>query len=298
MATKLFNTYEFMVSVIENSYDGVYITDCNGKTLYVNRAYERLVGKNRDYFIGKSMEDLVKSGLMSTHITKDVVEKGEMVTTTEQLISGKEVIITGSPIFDEHGNVDAVVTNVRDISQIITLENEARRNEELMTLYKKRYLGCSALNNDIVCESSASIKLFNMAHKVATKDSTVLLTGETGVGKEVVAKYIHVNSMRKDNNYIKLNCGAIPANLLESELFGYVGGAFTGADPKGKAGMFELAHNGTLFLDEIGELPLALQSSLLRVLQEGETTRVGSTKVQKVNVRIIAATNRNLEKML
>ncbi len=298
MNEKLFDTYEFMVSVIENSYDGIYITNSKGETLYVNKAYERLVGKKREYFVGKTMDELVSSGYMNTHITKEVVEKGETITATEQLISGKEVIITGSPICNENGIIDAVVTNVRDISQIIKLENEARRNEEVMDIYRKRYLGCSALNNDIVCKSASSIKLFNMAHKVAAKDSTVLLTGETGVGKEVVAKYIHVNSKRKDNNYIKLNCGAIPANLLESELFGYVGGAFTGADPKGKAGMFELAHNGTLFLDEIGELPLALQSSLLRVLQEGETTRVGSTKVKKVNVRIIAATNRNLEQML
>ena len=151
---------------------------------------------------------------------------------------------------------------------------------------------------NIICESANTISVFNFAAKVAPKDSTVLLTGETGVGKEVVAKYIHYNSMRKDNNYIKINCGAIPEHLLESELFGYVGGAFTGADPSGKPGLFELADNGTLFLDEIGELPLNLQSSLLRVLQDGEVTRVGSTKTRKVAVRIIAATNRDLKQML
>ena len=151
---------------------------------------------------------------------------------------------------------------------------------------------------NIICESSNTISVFNFAAKVAPKDSTVLLTGETGVGKEVVAKYIHYNSLRKDNNYIKINCGAIPENLLESELFGYVGGAFTGADPHGKPGLFELADNGTLFLDEIGELPLNLQSALLRVLQDGEVTRVGSTKTRKVAVRIIAATNRDLKQMI
>lgn len=288
---------EFWISIIENSFDGIYITARDGMTLYVNSAYEKLVNRSRDEYVGKTMNQLVESGIMNTHITKTVVETGETITTTEHLVSGKDVIITGNPIFDDNGQVLAVVTNVRDISQIIRLEEQARRNNELIDIYKKRYFS-DMTDRNVVCESPSSINLFNMAHKVASKDSTVLLTGETGTGKEVVAKYIHTHSNRKDKNYIKINCGAIPENLLESELFGYVGGAFTGADPKGKSGMFELAHQGTLFLDEIGELPLELQSSLLRALQEGEITRIGSTKTQKVDVRIIAATNRDLTKML
>jgi len=126
----------------------------------------------------------------------------------------------------------------------------------------------------------------------------VLILGETGAGKEIVARYIHLSSKRKNSHYIKINCGSIPPNLLESELFGYVPGSFTGASSKGKVGMFELANEGTLFLDEIGEMPIDLQSSLLRVLQDGEVIRVGDTKSRKVNVRIIAATNRNLEEMI
>lgn len=293
----MFTSKDFILSVLENSYDGIYITDKNSITIYVNKAYENLTGHKRSEYVGKHMDDLIKAGIMKVHITRDVITSKKSVTTREELISGKNVLITGNPIFNNNNEIIAVVTNVRDISKIISLEKKERLAKEVISRYKKQFFDTSTMRN-IVCESANTISVFNFAAKVAPKDSTVLLTGETGVGKEVVAKYIHYNSLRKDNNYIKINCGAIPENLLESELFGYVGGAFTGADPNGKPGLFELADNGTLFLDEIGELPLNLQSSLLRVLQDGEVTRVGSTKTRKVAVRIIAATNRNLKQMI
>ena len=297
MNNTMFTSKDFILSVLENSYDGIYITDKNSITIYVNKAYENLTGHKRSEYVGKHMDDLIKAGIMKVHITRDVITSKKSVTTREELISGKNVLITGNPIFNNNNEIIAVVTNVRDISKIISLEKKERLAKEVISRYKKQFFDTSTMRN-IVCESANTISVFNFAAKVAPKDSTVLLTGETGVGKEVVAKYIHYNSLRKDNNYIKINCGAIPENLLESELFGYVGGAFTGADPNGKPGLFELADNGTLFLDEIGELPLNLQSSLLRVLQDGEVTRVGSTKTRKVAVRIIAATNRNLKQMI
>lgn len=293
----MFTNKDFILSVLENSYDGIYITDKNSITIYVNKAYENLTGHKRSEYVGKHMDDLIKAGIMKVHITRDVIASKKSVTTREELISGKNVLITGNPIFNNNNEIIAVVTNVRDISEIISLEKKERLAKEVISRYQKQFFDASTMKN-IVCESANTISVFNFAAKVAPKDSTVLLTGETGVGKEVVAKYIHYNSLRKDNNYIKINCGAIPENLLESELFGYVGGAFTGADPNGKPGLFELADNGTLFLDEIGELPLNLQSSLLRVLQDGEVTRVGSTKTRRVSVRIIAATNRNLKQMI
>lgn len=297
MNNTMFTSKDFILSVLENSYDGIYITDKNSITIYVNKAYENLTGHKRSEYVGKHMDDLINAGIMKVHITRDVITSKKSVTTREELISGKNVLITGNPIFNNNNEIIAVVTNVRDISKIISLEKKERLAKEVISRYKKQFFDTSTMRN-IVCESANTISVFNFAAKVAPKDSTVLLTGETGVGKEVVAKYIHYNSLRKDNNYIKINCGAIPENLLESELFGYVGGAFTGADPNGKPGLFELADNGTLFLDEIGELPLNLQSSLLRVLQDGEVTRVGSTKTRKVAVRIIAATNRNLKQMI
>ena len=297
MNNTMFTNKDFILSVLENSYDGIYITDKNSVTIYVNKAYENLTGHKRSEYVGKHMDDLIKAGIMKVHITRDVIASKKSVTTREELISGKNVLITGNPIFNNNNEIIAVVTNVRDISEIISLEKKERLAKEVISRYQKQFFDASTMRN-IVCESANTISVFNFAAKVAPKDSTVLLTGETGVGKEVVAKYIQYNSLRKDNNYIKINCGAIPENLLESELFGYVGGAFTGADPNGKPGLFELADNGTLFLDEIGELPLNLQSSLLRVLQDGEVTRVGSTKTRKVAVRIIAATNRNLKQMI
>ncbi len=297
MNNTMFTNKDFILSVLENSYDGIYITDKNSMTIYVNKAYENLTGHKRSEYVGKSMDDLIESGIMKVHITRDVITSRKSVTTREELISGKDVLITGNPIFNDNNEIIAVVTNVRDISEIISLEKKERLAKEVISRYQKQFFDTSTMRN-IICESSNTISVFNFAAKVAPKDSTVLLTGETGVGKEVVAKYIHYNSMRKNNNYIKINCGAIPEHLLESELFGYVGGAFTGADPNGKPGLFELADNGTLFLDEIGELPLNLQSALLRVLQDGEVTRVGSTKTRKVAVRIIAATNRNLKQMI
>lgn len=297
MKDTIFTNKDFVLSIMESSYDGIYITDKDSVTIYVNRAYEKLTGHSRAEYIGKTMDELMKSGIMKVHISNDVIKAKKSITVREELISGKNVLITGNPIFNDEGEIIAVMTNVRDISEIIALEKENKISNDIITLYKNQFLNPSKLK-DIVCEAPNTVSVFNFASKVASKDSTVLLTGETGVGKEVVAKYIHYNSERKNNNYIKINCGAIPANLLESELFGYVGGAFTGADPKGKPGMFEMANHGTLFLDEIGELPINLQSSLLRALQDGEITRVGSTQTQKVDVRIIAATNRNLKQML
>lgn len=299
MNSNLFSNKDFILSIIENSFDGIYITRPDGLTLYVNSAYEKLSGRPRSEYVGKTMDELTDSGIMTTHITKDVVASGQTITANEKLASGKDVVITGNPIFDENGQIIAVVTNIRDISEILRLKRSNELSEELIALYKTHYFNFDHDSlEDIICKSPNSIAVFNIAQKVAAKESTILITGETGTGKEVVAKYIHLNSSRKNKNYIKVNCGAISKSLIESELFGYVGGAFTGADPNGKPGLFEMANNGTLFLDEIAELPLNLQATLLRTLQDGEVTRIGDVNSRKVDVRIIAATNKNLKAML
>ncbi len=284
-------------SIIENSYDGIYITDRNGLTLQVNKSYERITGIPRETIIGKYMKDLVNDGVLSIYITDEVVRQKQPVTLKQKAKNKRNLIITGSPIFDETGEVDRVITNVRDITELVSLEKQLQLSKMASSLYRDELFRDVAADS-LVCDSPALKSAVELAQRVAGKDSSVLILGETGAGKEVIARYIHTHSKRKDNNYIKINCGSIPANLLESELFGYVPGAFTGASPKGKVGMFELADEGTLFLDEIGELPLDLQSSLLRVLQDGEVTRVGDCKSRKVNVRIVAATNRHLEDMI
>lgn len=288
---------QFLNEIIENSYDGIYITDSSGKTILVNKAYERNFGVPRSQLIGEYMKDLVAKGILSTSITQDVVEKKEVITRTQTNANNKEVFITGNPIFDEEGNVHHVITNVRDITELISLNKKLQAEIDRADLYQSQLMKESSDEN-IVCNSQEFSSILNIARKISRMDSTVLILGETGVGKEIVAQYIHKHSMRDDKPYIKINCGAIPQNLLESELFGYVPGAFTGASAKGKSGMFELADTGTLFLDEIGELPINLQSALLRVLQDHEVTRVGGQKSKKVDVRIVAATNQNLEEMI
>lgn len=284
-------------SIIENSYDGIYITNAEGLTLKTNKSYHRITDIPKETIIGKYMKDLVDSGVLSAYITDEVVSQKKPITLTQTARNKKNLIITGSPIFDSQGNVEQVITNVRDITELVTLEKELQLSKMASSLYQEELFGEISADR-IVCDSKSTKEVLKIAKKVSSKDSTVLILGETGVGKEIIAWYIHMNSPRKENNYIKINCGAIPGHLLESELFGYVAGAFTGANAKGKVGLFELADKGTLFLDEIGEMPMDLQSTLLRVLQDGEVTRVGDTKSKKIDVRIITATNRNLEEMI
>lgn len=284
-------------AIIENSYDGIYITNAEGLTLKVNRSYNRITGIPKETIVGRYMKDLVREGVLPVYVTDEVVKQKKPVTRTQTAPNKKNLIITGSPIFDENGEVKQVITNVRDITELVTLEKELQLSKMASSLYQEE-LFRDISSERIVCDSKQTKEVLKLAKKVSSKASTVLILGETGVGKEIIARYIHMNSLRKDNNYIKINCAAIPANLLESELFGYAPGAFTNASSKGKVGLFELADRGTLFLDEIGEMPLGLQSTLLRVLQDGEVTRVGDTKSKKVDVRIIAATNRNLEEMI
>lgn len=287
----------FLNDIIENSYDGIYITDRKGKTIMVNKAYERISGIPRDTIIGEYMSNLVASGLLSTSLTDEVVSSKETVTRTQRNRNDKEVVITGNPVFDERGEVRHVITNVRDITELVNLNTKLAAEISRADLYQEQILR-KAADENIAYGSREFENVLNLCGKVSKMDSTVLILGETGVGKEIVAQYIHKHSPRKSKPYIKINCGAIPQNLLESELFGYVSGAFTGANAKGKPGRFELADTGTLFLDEIGELPLNLQASLLRVLQDSEITRIGDSKSKKVDVRIITATNRNLESMI
>src|SRR5699024_500337 len=208
--------------------------------------------------------------------------------------------VVSTPIFDEKNNITRIVNASRDITEIHELEEEIKKMKMLIKGYQKQLAthNIDPIKNKIIYCSTYMQELIPMLNQVATVDSTVLITGESGVGKEVVANYIHKNSYREAKPFIKINCAAIPDDLLESELFGYEAGAFTGASKDGKAGLFELANNGTLFLDEIGDMSLTLQTKLLRFLQDSEIRRVGGAKSQKINVRIIAATNQNLQQQI
>lgn len=292
-------------AIIDSSYDGLYITDGNANTLRVNKAYERISGLKAEDLIGRNMKDLVKEGIFDQSVTLQVLKQHEPVTIMQE-ISGnmgkKKVIVTGNPIFDENRKeIILVVTNVRDITELEDLKEELEHKRDL----SERYLSeLTELRLDLfykdnfVARSEKMSNIVRMAVKVAQVDTSILITGESGAGKGKLAKLIHQASKRKDSPFIKINCGAIPEALIESELFGYEKGAFTGARIEGKLGLFEIAHNGTIFLDEIGELPLHLQVKLLGILEDKELIRVGGTKSRKVDVRVIAASNSNLKNLV
>lgn len=288
-------------AVLENSFDGIYITDGEANTIKLNKAYENITGLKKDEVLNKNMKDLVKNNIISKSGSILAIKNKKPVTLCQEFKTGKKAIISSSPVFDKKGNVIMVVTNVRDMTEIYRLREEmeekerhtSKLNAELEIIKTK-----VAKRNDIVAVDKNTLNVLHLANKVSVLDTPVILFGETGVGKEVFAQYIYRNSSRSKERFIKVNCAAIPQNLIESELFGYAPGAFTGADKNGKMGLFELADKGTIFLDEVGELPIEMQSKILRVLQEKEIRRVGSPKSILIDVRVIAATNRDLKEMV
>jgi len=294
-------TNQELEAVIESSYDGIYITDGEGNTLRINKSYERITGLNREKMIGRNMTDLVKEGFISQSGTLMVLKSGTTNTLQQEFSTGKKIMITSTPVFNDNNEIILVVTNVREITQLYELEEQLQKNKELNNKYfteieemRMQLLGVS----DLIAEDNNMLETISIAKRIAKVDTTALLLGETGVGKEEIAKFIHKNSFRFNKPFIKVNCGAIPPTLIESQLFGYARGAFTGANKEGKIGLFELASSGTIFLDEVGELPLDMQVKLLQVLQEREIEKVGGVKPIKIDVRVIAATNRDIVDMV
>ncbi|MFZ5648187.1 MAG: sigma 54-interacting transcriptional regulator [Bacillota bacterium] len=285
--------------IMESFYDGIGIIDSNGTLLRVNTSYERITGlSKKDNNVGRNVRDLQEERSVSRAVSLMVLEQKKPVTIVQKIKTGKEVLITGSPVFDKKGSIYRVVCNIRDINELNILkqldENEQNRDKlELMELRARQLL-----HGEFVYKSRAMQQIFDLALKVAKVDSNLLITGESGVGKEIIVKIIHKASPRAQKSFFQINCGAIPEALLESELFGYEGGAFTGARSGGKMGYFELCNGGTLLLDEIGEMPLNLQVKLLRAIQDRQIFRIGGTTPIKFDVRIISATNRNLGEMV
>lgn len=288
--------------ILEGSFDGILVTDGEGKVLYVNSSYERVAEITKADLAGKSMRDLINPVWMPNAVSYIVAEQKQTVSIRHTVKSGRHIIVTGRPIFNKEGTIKKIVINARDITEIYQLREELFKSQEMEKLYlnyNDLLEGKGGENAEQILAVSNSMKeILALAERLANFQATVLITGESGVGKEVVAKYIHSCSIRKNQPFITINCGAIPSNLLESELFGYERGAFTGAVQGGKAGLLEAAEGGITFLDEIGETPLDFQVKLLRFLETREIRRVGSVHATVADVRIVAATNRNLEKMV
>ncbi len=285
-------------AIFESSYDGLFLTDGDANTIRVNSAYERMTGLNRKDLVGRNMRDLVSERVFDHSVTLAVLKEGKQVTLMQTVKGNTQVMVTGAPIFDDRGQIALVVTNVRDMTMLNELRSQLDESRRISTRYYKSLLELQQFEyalQDLVVKSFAMSQVVQKAVKVAGVDMSVLISGESGVGKSMLARIIHLMSSRKEHPFVKINCGAIPESLMESELFGYKKGAFTGASPEGKAGLIEAAHRGTVFLDEVGDLTLAMQVKLLQVIEEKSFTRVGGTRPTSVDVRIIAATNRDLK---
>ena len=288
-------------AIFESSYDGFYIADGKAVTIRVNKSYERITGLSSDMLVGKSLNELVAEEVFDNSVTLEVLNKKEPVTIMQEVRGGKQVMATGTPIFDDQGEIALVVTNVRDITELIALRTELDQSRHLSHRYYQSLIeheGIELALQEMVVKSKAMMQVVRTAIKVASVDNSVLLQGESGVGKSMLARLIHQISHRKDHPFVKINCGTIPDSLVESELFGYEKGAFTGAVEGGKAGLFETGHTGTVFLDEIAELRQDLQVKLLEMIEEKTFKRVGGTQSISLDVRIIAATNKDLFKMV
>jgi PAS domain S-box-containing protein/TyrR family helix-turn-helix protein len=289
------------VEILEGSFDGILVTDADGKILYVNSSYERVAEIKRSDMEGKTMRDLINPVWMPNSVAYVVAEQKTTVSKRQVVKSGRHIMVTGRPIFDAKGEIKLIVINARDITEIYDLSEELQKARQVEKMYMDHFSDISSVIKKevpILAVSKAMKDTLQLAEKVAGFQTTVLIIGDSGVGKEEVAKYIHQMSMRKDGPFIAVNCGAIPDNLLESELFGYEKGAFTGALQTGKTGLIEAAQGGTIFLDEIGETSLDFQVKLLRFLETKEIRRIGNVANKTIDVRVIAATNRDLKLLM
>ncbi|WP_165445411.1 sigma-54 interaction domain-containing protein [Bacilliculturomica massiliensis] len=281
--------YWILHTACEYSADSIHITDGKGNTLFVNKVFEERVGIPREKILQRNVKDIEKEELYYPSVVALAIKEQRKLTMT-QAAHGSTTITTSTPVFDEEGNIVLVVSNARPVEELKLLHDFFQRREEPHELTGGR--------PQLIYRSGQMAGLMDLLDRVAPVDSAVLLTGESGTGKSVLAHYIHIHSGRADGKFVKINCAAIPETLLESELFGYESGAFTGAKQGGKRGLIEVANGGTLFLDEIGDMPLMLQAKLLQVIQYGEIQRIGGEEPIRVDIRVISATNQNLERMM
>ena len=288
---------ELYKNIVSNFYYSMVVVDKDGYIIMLNKAYCSFIGVNEDEVIGKHCTEVIENTRM--HI---VAKTGKQEIGDVQNIKGNYMIADRIPIYKDGEIIGAVGTVIfKDVLDLNTYVSRISRMEKEFDLFKKelkKALGSDYTFQSIVGESESIRKVKDLSRKVAASKSNVLLLGESGTGKELFAHAIHNASSRVDYPLIKINCAAIPPELLESELFGYEPGAFTGAKKGGKPGKFELADKSTIFLDEIGEMPLNMQAKLLRVIQEKEVERIGGITSKKIDVRIVAATNQNLEEMV
>ncbi|EGW41706.1 sigma-54-dependent Fis family transcriptional regulator [Desulfosporosinus sp. OT] len=291
------NSLTGLESIFEQAYDGVMVVDCAGVVTRITKSYCRFLNIEQEKAIGRHCTEILPTSRMHIVAQTGQAEIGEVMD-----INGKEAMVMRLPLREEGKLIGAVgKVMFRDVQDLRTLAEKLDLLENKLKFYEKElkhYQKYRYTFSNIIGKSQSIIRTKVLAEKASLGKSTVLLRGESGTGKELFAHAIHAASTRHDQPFVRVNCGAIPAELLEAELFGYEEGAFTGAKKGGKPGKFELANRGTIFLDEIGDLPLVMQAKVLRILQEKEVERVGSNRLQQLDIRVIAATHRDLEKMI
>ncbi|KWU57253.1 RNA polymerase subunit sigma-54 [Bacillus mycoides] len=283
--------------VFEYAFDEIFVTDDKGIVVRVNSMCERHYQLSAKELVGKHVKELQKEGIFYPSATLEVIEKKRPVELVQTTKSGECLHVRTRPVFDDEGNLRRVISYSRDLTELYQLRQKVEEMDNQLKTYKKE-LRETYEHEGLIFKSIAMQKIIETIKKVSVVDSTVLVLGETGVGKSRLVRHLHEVSHRKNESFYEINCAALPTNLIESELFGYSGGSFTGANREGKKGLLESAHKGTLFLDEIGEMPLEIQAKLLQVLQEKMFRPIGGRELKKVDVRIVAATNRDLSTMV
>lgn len=288
-------TREIVFKLLNCLEDGVIAVDAAGRIYYANTAYTSLLGVPLRRIIGRFIQDVEPESLLCRALLEQRPQSSD-----RQLVPSvhKYVSLRAFPLW-ENGDFIGAVSIFQDVTELYNLDKEVQKMANIADEYFQQLKTISTVQAmDILTQDRRYLTILDQATVVARTDVPVLIRGENGVGKEVLAKYIHQCSERKDEPLITVNCAAIPAELLESELFGYEEGAFTGAVKGGRKGKFELADRGTIFLDEIGDMPITMQSKLLRVIQYGEIEKLGRQKNTRVDVRILAATNQPLEQLI
>jgi PAS domain S-box-containing protein len=287
-------------AIIDSSSDGLFVCDGKANVIRMNPASEKIHKVRSDEIVGRNMRQLIEDGFIDRSAAWETSQTGKPVTLLQNK-AGRKLMSIAIPVFNDAGALERIVVSERDITEIDRLHREIEEQEAKADEFRNQILErqqAELESRRVIARSPAMVRALGQAVKVSNADSSVLILGESGVGKGLIADLIHQHSARSSRPLIKINCGAIPESLIEAELFGYEKGAFTGASHKGKPGHFELADGGILFLDEIAELPLTSQVKLLRFLEDGQIVRLGGTSSRRVDVRVLAATHRNLEEMV
>ena len=282
--------------------DDMMVSDGNGIILRVSETYEKNFGFAHDSIVGKSAFDLEADGTFTPCITAEVIRRRKKISATQTINhTHKNVMTVGIPLFDANGELKyAVCFNTVSMEQINSIQRNYRRMQDSLQHYSQEIaeLRTRATSTNLLFKSAPMQRLWTLMQNTANTRANILITGETGVGKSAIAKAIHKMSNRANGPFIEVNCAVLHENLIESELFGYEKGAFTGASSSGKIGKIELANHGTLFLDEINSLPMSMQGKILRVIEEKSVQRVGAIRTKKVDFRLIAATNQDLHQLV